>query len=468
MFCSSFPGLKGYAVFFNRFRPGSGPQSGSTGLASGLEAPSFGRATASGSAALPADAGRWPGRPWLGHSSGSEHAADHVHPTDTLVTIDEETIASWDRLRPFPMPWRDPIGSIFWVWNLLFGALSLFGSLALLAAIPVVNFWVLGYLLEAEGRVVRTGKLSYALPMLPIAPRVGTIVLGFWIWLLPIRFISGIAADARILAPGSPVSGGWGLALIGLSLAVAIHLTMALAYGGTFSAFFRPIRNFRWLRKQWTTGDYFATAEKGIREFTAALKIRHHFMLGLKGFLGAAIWIAIPSALFASLQENDRPGQVLLMLIGAVGLIVVLSWVPFLQARFAAEGRWGAMFELSAIRELYRRSPFFFALVIVFTYTLSLPLYIFKAFGTPQDAMWLVTPIFIISIYPARILAGWAYSRANRSEGRVFVLWRWFWFIVLPILLAIYVLLLFFAPAIGVAGRAVLFEHPALMLPVPI
>ena len=62
--------------------------------------------------------------------------------------------------------------------------------LAVLAAIPLINFLALGYLLEAEGRVARTGKLRYALPLLPLAPRLGSIALGIWLWLWPVRWIT--------------------------------------------------------------------------------------------------------------------------------------------------------------------------------------------------------------------------------------------------------------------------------------
>ena len=44
---------------------------------------------------------------------------------------------------------------------------------------------------------------------------------------------------------------------------------------------------------------------------------------------------------------------------------------------------------------------------------------------------------------------------------------RWPWFVALIPALAFYVFLLFFTPAIGANGRAVLLEHPALTLPVP-
>src|SRR5205807_1705985 len=41
----------------------------------------------------------------------------------------------------------------------IFGVVSLIVGLAVLAAVPVLNFLSLGYLLEAGGRIARTGRL---------------------------------------------------------------------------------------------------------------------------------------------------------------------------------------------------------------------------------------------------------------------------------------------------------------------
>ena len=46
-----------------------------------------------------------------------------------------------------------------WGLEWLFGLGSVIGWLAVLAAIPLVNFISLGYLLEASGRVARSGRL---------------------------------------------------------------------------------------------------------------------------------------------------------------------------------------------------------------------------------------------------------------------------------------------------------------------
>ena len=147
--------------------------------------------------------------------------------------------------------------------------------------------------------------------------------------------------------------------------------------------------------------------------------------------------------------------------------MLVLSWVPFLKARFAAENRWRAMFELKAIRELYRKSPVLMLLSVLVLYAMSLPLYLFKVAALPPDVYWLLTPIFIVSIYPAKILIGWVYSRALRKQQRAWLIIRWPCSLLMFPLLGFYVFVLFFTPAIGAAGRAVLFQHHGILLPWP-
>ena len=385
-----------------------------------------------------------------------------------LAVVSDNPYSLFHRLRPFPHPLWKPHLALYWLWEIGFGVFSLFAMLALLAAIPVVNFIALGYLLEAEGRVARTGQLRFAMPLLPLAPKLGGIAVGIWFWWWTVRLFADAASDARLIAPGTATDAAWQIGLLAFAGVVAIHLVLAIARGGRLGLFFWPTPlNGLWLWKQFEQGHYFETAGISIREFIGALRLRHHFWLGLRGFGLAFAWLFIPTALFSALRDTSKPGQVIATLIGGAVLMVVLSWIPFLQARFAAENRWRAMFELNTIRELYRKAPIVMLLSTLVLYALSLPLYLFKVAALPQDVYWLFTPIFIVSIYPAKILIGWAYSRAVRKEQRAWLLVRWACSLLMVPFLGIYVFVLFFTPAIGAAGRAVLFQHHGILLPWP-
>lgn len=376
---------------------------------------------------------------------------------------------SLHQLRPFPHPIWSPHLAVYWTFELLFGVLSLFALLAFLAAVPILNFIALGYMLEAEGRVARTGKLRYAVPLLALAPKLGGIAMGTWIWWWIVRQVADATRDAGLIAPGTRTETAWRIGLFVFSIVVSIHLVLAIARGGRLGLFFWPTPlNALWLWKQVRRHDYLARASRIVREFIAALRLRQHFWFGLRGLALAFAWLFVPTALFSALRDTSKPIQVVVTLFGGALLIIVLTWIPFLQAHFAAQNRWRAMFELRTIRELYRRAPVVMFLSVVLLYALSLPLYLFKVAALPQDASWLLAPIFIGTIYPARILIGWAYAQAVKREQRAAVFIRWpLWMILMP-LLGIYVFLLFFTPAIGAAGRAVLFQHHAILLPSPV
>ncbi len=398
-----------------------------------------------------------------------------------LPAQDESDQGGW-RLGPFPLPWRNPIRCSVWLVRAVFGIGSLVLLLAILAAIPIVNVVALGYLLEVEGRVARTGKIRNGFLLLDVAPRLGAIALGVYLWLIPLRLIAHARADAQIIDPGGAVDRNLQFLSVAAWLLVSVHLALALARGGSFWTFFRPIKNLRWLRSRLRQRndadeardnpprDYWDDASDGIRDFVSRLQVRHHFSLGLRGFFVAFAWLVIPSAIFAAAQRPDGP-SVVFPLIGGAMLVLVFSWVPFLQARFAATNSWRAGFQLGEVRRLFASAPFAWLTTILVVYALALPVYLFKAFLLPPDALWPITLVFIASNYPARLLTGWAYARAVRRQGEGKRSW---WItrtaIRIPVMLAIlaaFVFILYFTQFLGEHGRAELFKHHAFLLPWP-
>lgn len=399
--------------------------------------------------------------------SFEDHPAALPVDHETFSTVDDRGDA--DRLPPCPAPWRHPIQFLVWTVRTLFGLASLIVMLAVIAAIPLVNFIALGYLLDVEGRLARTGRVRAAFPLLALAPRLGIIALGIWLFLVPLRLLASMSADVHLIAPGSATDIGWQVATRIATVLVTVHLVLALARGGSLACFVRPIKNLRWLIGRLQQGDYLDTAGEHVSQFVSALRLPAHFWLGVRGFAVAFLWLLIPTALYAAARKPEGL-PVILMVLGGFLLALTLSWAPFLQARFVAEDRWRAGFQLGAVRELYRHAPITWTFATILLYALALPLYLFKALLPPPDAMWPVTLVFILSIYPTRILTGWAYHRAvrNQEQGRRARWWlRTLCSLVLMPLLGFYVFLLYFTQFLGEHGRGVLFEHHALLLPVP-
>ncbi len=372
-----------------------------------------------------------------------------------------------ERLPACPHVFRHPIRAAGWFLGTIYGIFCLWVLLAITAAIPIVNLLALGYLLEVEGRLVRTGKLRDAFPLLAHARRLGSIVFGTWLFLLPLRLLAGVAAEATVIEAGGPSDLLFRVLTPLASVLVAIHLLLALARGGSPGCFLRPIKNVRWLSARVRGGGYWMDAGDQIRQFVAELRLRHHFSLGVRGFVCTLVWLVPPTALFATLTRTGPAGPALMAISGGLMLSFVLAWLPFLQARFAAENRFRAMFELRTIRRSFAKAPLVWLLAVIATYVLSFPLYLLKIALPPDEAMWLVTLIFIAAIYPARIVTGWVFHRASTKENRAGFVWRWGSRPLLGALLIAYVFLLYFTPFIGEQGRGVLFDHHALLLPVP-
>lgn len=396
------------------------------------------------------------------HDVAAAANPDDRPPPRLLSVVDQE-----GRLPPFPVPWRHPLRAFAWVVRTLFGLASLTVLLAVVAVIPLVNFLALGYLLEVEGRIGRSGRLRDGFPLLNVAPRIGSIAVGLWLWLLPLRLLSGAASDAAIIAPDGAAAARLQTIVTVAWAFLSVHLSLALARGGSPGCFVRPLKNLRWLSSRLRRGEYFADASIHVRQFVRRLRLRHHFWLGVRGFAAALLWLAIPTAIFAAGNGTDGE-QILIKLIGGGLLAITLAWVPFLQARLATSNRFAEVFALRDVRRLFGYAPLAWLTTLLVVYMLALPLYLFKAFVLPREAMWPITLIFIASIYPARVMTGWAYHRAvQRRSGEMLSHWslRWGARLALIPLLAAFVFLLHFTQFVGANGTAGLFEHHAFLLP---
>ena len=97
------------------------------------------------------------------------------------------------------------------------------------------------------------------------------------------------------------------------------------------------------------------------------------------------IWLIVPVSLLAMASRLPRGGP-LVALVGGALLALVLVHLPFLQARFAAEHRWAAMFEVMSLRRSFARAPLAFFVALVMTLSLAVPLYLLKIEIVPREA----------------------------------------------------------------------------------
>jgi len=344
----------------------------------------------------------------------------------------------------------------------IFGCVCLILGLSLLAALPGVQFFSLGYLLEASARVARTGKLSAGLIGVRTAARLGGAVLGIWLVLLPLRFAASMEQSAALIDAESQVTKNWNLVAVGLLVVTVAHLGVACLRGGRLRHFLLPRMNPRKYVRRLRRGGFYARSVDRLWEFLVGLRLWHYGWLGLRGYVGGLAWLFVPVALLSQGGTHSLLGW-----LGAILLVLVVPLVPFLQTELALQNRLRAMFAPRAVREVLRRGPLVCGLALVATVVLALPLYLLKIETIPREAVWLPSLVFVMFMLPARLLVGWAYGAAGRRTARRAWWWRWPIRLAIVPLVAIYVLVVWFVQFTAWNGIASLFEQHAFLLPVP-
>jgi len=235
--------------------------------------------------------------------------------------------------------------------------------------------------------------------------------------------------------------------------------------------------NYYWLGKRLLGGGYYAEARDAVWDFVMSLRLPYYFWLGLRGFIGAFCWLALPASLLAlgqlgrMIHFSGRVDQglflFLLVMLGWLVMSIVLLYLPFVMLHFARENRFLAFFEIGAARADYRRAPFMFTLSLLITLALALPLYLLRIEQVPRDAGWMLTPFFIVTIWPSKLLAGWAMGLGHRRPKPRHWVFTIFWRPIMLLTAAAYVYFLFFTQYIGGEGKLNLYIQHAFMLPVP-
>ncbi len=367
-----------------------------------------------------------------------------------------------------------------------FGLVCMMVGLAFLASIPILQFISLGYLLEASGRVTRSGRLRDGFIGIRPAARIGGAIAGGWGLLLPARITADMAYSAQLIQFDGQLYRNWRFGSIVLSVILVVHIVTVLCAGGRlryylwplYTPFALPVQWFRgrrlstWLPpaillSQIRRGKVFERARDATWDFAARLQIPYFFWLGLRGFAGAVTWLFIPILLLMG-SSLLPPGPAFLSgLLGAMLFSVLLLYLPFLQAHFAAERSMVAMFDVPAVRDMFKRAPIAFWTALLVTLVFALPLYLLKIELTPQEVVWLPSLAFVAFIFPSRLLTGWALGRAVRRREPRHGLWRWvFSWGMLP-LTGAYVLIAYATQFLSWYGTWSLLEQHAFLTPAP-
>jgi hypothetical protein len=385
------------------------------------------------------------------------------------VALDPPRVAETARGRGLlAAAWRlvkGVVGFVGSVLEWLLGAAALAVGLAVLAALPVLQFLSLGYLLEAGGRVARTGRLRAGFIGVRAAARLGGIVAACWLFLLPLRIASQMARAAQVIDPGGAAARNWRVGLSVLIGLTALHVAAACARGGRLRYFLWPF-NVVWLARRILRGGYYSEARDAVWDAVVALRLPYYFWLGLRGFVAAMAWLILPVTLLV-VGHAPAPLAPLAGWLGALLLAFVLLYLPFLQMRMAEQNRLAAAFEWRAARADFRRAPWLFALAFLVTVLSALPLYLLKIEMVPREAAWLPSLAFVTFIFPARLLTGRALARARRREEEGHWFFRWTGRLAFLPPAALYLLVVYFTQFTSWNGIWSLYEQHAFLVPVP-
>lgn len=397
--------------------------------------------------------------------------------TDDAILLDvweeEEVAVAAEAPPPATPPRRRPLRRAWSVFarllrgiasaaEWLFGLGSLLVGLSTLAALPILQFLSLGYLLESSARVARSGRLRDGFIGVRRAARIGGMAAGFWLATVPAWLVGSIARSAQLIDPASRAARGW---RVGLFLVVGLtvfHVLAACARGGRLRHFLWPFGHPIWLIRRARAGGLYAESRDAFWAALIALRLPYYFRLGFVGFLGTLAWLIVPAVLVASGGRWPIVG-----FLGALLLAVVVPFLPFLQIRYALEGRLSALFSRRAIRDRFRRAPWAFAFSLMVLLLAAIPLYLLKIEMIPREAAWLPSLVFVLFLAPARLLTGWAYARSGRRERPSHWSFRLLGRLAIVPAAALYVLIVFLAQYTSWGGTATLYDQHAFLLPVP-
>jgi hypothetical protein len=355
------------------------------------------------------------------------------------------------------------VAALDWV----FGLLTLIVALSALAVVPGLNFLSLGYLLHASGEVARTGRFRAGLVGIRRAVRLGHVIVGVWLVLLPVRLAAGLAEDAALVSPGGTAARTWQVAVAFFAALAIGQIAWAGLRGARLGHFLwpAPVRLWRWL----AAPEPLPGSSRSLAGYVAGLRLPYLFWLGFRGFVGALLWLAAPVGLLLLAAQLDAgKGGGLLALLGGGLLAAVVPALPFLQVRFAVENRFRAFGEVGVVRRHFRRAPLAFAVALFVTLLFALPLYLLKIELPPRELAWLPSLVFVLFIFPARLLAGWAWARAARHERPRGTVARWAGRLAIVPVVGFYVLLVYATQYLAWNGTLGLLEQHAFLVPAPL
>lgn len=351
---------------------------------------------------------------------------------------------------------------------------SLITLLAVLAALPIIQLIAFGYLLNVAGCFANGSKFHDAVLGLEPAGRIGLAAIGLAVLSLPTQLLAHWQSVAVLIEPDLLAAHALALLTLALAALSLVYLLAAWSLGGRLNDYCWPasflFRPSHFMRRTFCWSAWTSLPDR-LWRFTASLNLWTYFWLGLRGLVGTLIWIAPALVIVLTLRHGWSDASRLLAIASLLVLGVILFYLPMLQANFAAEKRWSAMFDVRRVRRDFRRSPWAWLAAMSMTLVVfPVPLYLLKIEAVPQAVMWVPCWFFIACALPARIACGMALGRCRRRpepSGRWSAVSRHSVRVLMPVVVAIYLGIVFASQYTSWDGlRTWIYQH-ALLIPVP-
>lgn len=301
--------------------------------------------------------------------------------------------------------------------------------IAVVAAVPILQFASLGYLLLAAARLADRQPWRNCLPGMRQAGRFGRFALLAGVLYLPVLLTIDLAYSAELMQPNTRPAFLWRLGAALLSGFWLVHVSWAAFRGGRWWQLLWPAP-LRFFKEFWRPGTW-ATAGDRLLTYVVDLQLPKLWWLGARATIAAFLWMVIPVSLMIIGQRTQHfEIAPVLGLIGAVGLTWLMFYLPYLQIEFARTGNLSCFIQPGTIRKQFAMTPFVYALSLVVVCILAIPLYILRIEATPSDLLWLPSIVFVALMLPGKLALGWAMGRSKSRADRMLpprgLLIRWF------------------------------------------
>lgn len=342
--------------------------------------------------------------------------------------------------------------------------------LAVVSAVPILQFASLGYLLLGARNLAEGKPWRSALPGRRKAGRLGIFVaLAFLLW-LPVWLVTDLSYTAQLLQPNSRSANLWRIGAFAISFAWVSHVGWAAIRGARWWHLLWPAP-LRFLKYAWRPSTWAAASDR-LYDWVTGLQFGKLWWLGTRAAVGALLWIAIPvSMMIIGQRAYDLPIAPLVGIVGAISMFAIMFYLPFLQIQLAIENRMLGIVNFRAVRRRFRHAPVAHAIALFLLCLLSLPLYLLRIEATPAELLWAPSIVFVLFMLPVKAVLGAAISVGERryQEARVrhWTL-RWGSRFVMAAGVIVYVGALYFAQLFAGQGALVMYFQHALLVPAPL